>query len=73
MAAPKLSPYDIDQPAWQIVKAHYEKRLALLRSRLENPTWPIEQRTDLIARIDEIKDLLAIGQPEQKNVAGAGE
>lgn len=69
----KLTPYDVQQPTWQAIKAHYERRLALLRARLENPTWPADQRTDLIARIDEIKSLLEIGEPEQNNGAGAGE
>lgn len=69
----KLTPYDVQQPAWQQIKAHYEARLATLRAQLENPQWPADLRYPLVCRIDEIKGILAMGEPEQKNVAGAGE
>lgn len=69
----RINQHDANLGVWRQIREAYESRLEKLRAKLENPSWPAEQRTDLIARIDEIKALLSIDKSDESNVAGAGE
>lgn len=65
MKAPKLNQVQAHGDVWLLLKAHYEERLRSLRAKLENPNYPEAERTGLIHRIDEIKQLLSIGAKDE--------
>lgn len=67
----KLTPFEINTPLWVKLSEHYTPKLATLRLRLENPSTPDAERTGLAWRIKEIKDFLAMAEPEQKKGDGA--
>lgn len=68
----KLSSHEIATPLWQKLEAHYTPELAKLRARAENPRLPEAERIELLWQIHFIKNFLALAEPEQKKVAGAG-
>lgn len=68
----KLSEFDIQQPAWQRLKAHYEQRLVVLRGKLENPHTPDADRAGLVWQVHMVKGFLSHGQHDEQNAAGAG-
>ena len=67
-----LSPHEIATPLWQKLVAHYAPQLAAHRARLENPLLPEVERVALCYKIQSIKNFLALAEPEQKKVSGAG-
>jgi hypothetical protein len=62
----KLAPHEIATPLWNKLVEHYSPILAKLRTRLENPRIPESERTELCWRIHEIKNLLALAEPDKK-------
>lgn len=58
----KLTAHEVTQPLWQKVEA--ELRRLLEAARVENEQYlPIERTTQLRARINLLKDLLAMAVP----------
>lgn len=55
-----LDATDEASPCWQKLKAHYERRLADYRLRLEMPSLTDNESAVLRGRIAEVKALLAI-------------
>lgn len=58
---------------WEKLQAHYKPLLAKHRARLENPSIDDRERVALCWKIDMIKGLLALGEQDNKDVAGAGQ
>lgn len=67
----KLTPHEINTPLWVKLVEFYTPKLSALRTRIENPTTPDAERTALAWRIKEIKEFLALGQPEHGKGDGA--
>lgn len=69
---------DEASPCWQKLKAHYERRLADLRVRLEMTSLTDNESAVLRGRIAEVKALLAINNElpsiasQQERPLGAG-
>jgi hypothetical protein len=68
----KLAAHEIATPLWTKLVANYEPELARLRARAENPRMIEAERIELLWQIKFIKDFLALAEPEQKKVSGAG-
>lgn len=68
----KLAAHEIATPLWSKLVEFYTPELAKLRARAENPRLPEVERIDLLWQIKHIKDFLALAEPEQKKVSGAG-
>ena len=68
-----LSNMDIDTACWRKLKAHCNESLTEMRARLENPRIEESERVALCWKIDTVKGFLALGDPTQKDVTGAGE
>jgi len=68
-----LSNMDIDTPCWRKLKTHCVTELASMRERLENPRLDEGESIALRWKIDTTKAFLALGDPTQKDVTGAGE
>lgn len=69
----KLNPLDIRSQAWEKLLSHYKPILAKHRARLENPDIEERERIGLAWQIKVIKGLIAHGDLDAKNVAGAGD
>lgn len=66
-----LSPHETGSALWQKLEAHLNERLAKHRARLE--TRLIEADTvRLRGQIAEIREFLAMGQPERETETDAG-
>jgi len=68
-----LNNVDIDTPCWRKLKEHYSTELAEMRRRIESPRMIESERVALCWKIEMIKGLMALGDPVQKDVTGAGE
>jgi len=68
----KLAAHEIATPLWTKLVEYYTAKLAKLRARAENPRLPEKDRVELLWQIEFIKDFLALAEPEQKKVSGAG-
>lgn len=68
-----LTKHECQSEVWQKLMKHYKPLLAKHRARLEVPDIPESERIALCWQIQTIKQLIALGESEQKNVAGAGE
>lgn len=69
---PILNPNECQSETWQKLMKHYKPMLAEKRSRLEVPNIQESERVALCWQIDTIKKLIALGEPDVKNVTGAG-
>jgi hypothetical protein len=69
----KLAPHEIATPLWDKLERHYQAILAKKRERLENPRIGEQERLQLAWEIHTIKDFIALGKPEAKKEADAGE
>jgi hypothetical protein len=67
-----LTPHECQSETWQKLMKHYKPLLATYRNRLEVPSIQESERIALCWQIDAIKKLIALGEPDAKNVAGAG-
>lgn len=67
-----LTPFECQGETWQKLMGHYKPLLAKYRTRLEVPDIDERERIALCWQIDTIKKLIALGEPDGKNVAGAG-
>lgn len=65
MSEEVLSDLERKSAVWLKVKAYYEKRLATQRSKNDGDL-PAEITAKTRGRIAEIKELLALGEPQQK-------
>lgn len=72
MNKPILTKHECQSETWQKLMAHYKPILARHRQRLEVPDIPESERNALCWQIDAIKKLISLGEPDAKNVAGAG-
>lgn len=68
----RLTQYEIATPLWTKLVEFYTPELVRLRARAENPKMPEAERIELLWQIKFIKDFLALAEPEQKKVSGAG-
>lgn len=68
----KLNAHEIATPLWTKLVEHYTPILSKHRARLENPALAEHERVALCWQIKVIKDFLALAEPEQKKVTGAG-
>lgn len=57
-----LTPYDLTSPTWKTLETHLTARLDSLRQRNDG-RMPDAERGVLIGQIEEVKSLLALGQP----------
>lgn len=64
--------FECQQEVWQKLMMYYKPLLAKHRNRLEVPDIEERERIALCWKIDAIKELIALGEPDIKNVAGAG-
>jgi hypothetical protein len=60
----KLEEHEINSPLWQKLKTHYEAKLAALRAANDNDC-PDDATKRRRGRIQEIKNILSAGIPEQ--------
>jgi hypothetical protein len=67
-----MTPHECQSETWQKLMKHYKPMLAEKRARLEVPNILESERIALCWQIDTIKKLIALGEPDAKNVAGAG-
>jgi hypothetical protein len=67
-----LTDFERKSSVWEKLVAHYSEKLAKARQRLENPDIDERERIKLCWQIDTIKSLLALGEQDSKDVAGAG-
>lgn len=67
-----LTPFECQSETWQKLMRHYKPLLAKYRARLESPSTEERERVALCWKIDTIKQLIALGEPDEKNVTGAG-
>lgn len=68
-----LTDFERKSSTWEKLVAHYTPLLAKHRARLENPNIEERERVKLCWQIDTIKNLLALGEQDKKDVAGAGQ
>lgn len=68
-----LTSHECQTEVWQKLMTHYKPMLAKHRRRLELPEIEERERVALCWQIQTIKQLIALGEPDEKNVAGAGE
>ena len=68
----RLTQHEISTPLWSKLVEFYTPQLAAHRARLENPLLPEVERVALCYKIQSIKNFLALAEPEQKKVSGAG-
>lgn len=77
MATPRytqvLDQFETGSEVWQKVMARCAEDLIVLRTRLENPRAPMEERVQLAWQIDTYKKFMAFGYTSDKKGAGAGE
>ena len=66
----KLNAHEISTPLWNKLHEHYESRIAKCRARLE-ARCDEPETIRLRAQIAEIKEFLALAEPERRQVAGA--
>lgn len=69
----KLTKYEVQSEVWQKLMAHYKPLLAKHRNRLEVPNIEERERVALCWQIHAIKQLIAMGEPDEKNVTAASE
>lgn len=65
----KLTPAEAGTPLWQKLVEHYQGELAEFRRRLEEPNMEERVRVSLCWRIQMIKELIALGDPDEKERA----
>lgn len=68
-----LTDFERKSSTWEKLVAYYTPLLAKHRARLENPNIEERERVKLCWQIDTIKNLLALGEQDKKDVAGAGQ
>lgn len=62
----RLTEGQTNTDVWNAVRSHYLDRIASLRVKAENLGLSEQDRRDFLVRIDEIKRLLAAGEPVAK-------
>ena len=62
----KLSQHEIQTPLWAKLVEHHNEELRRMRARAEHPLCPNEERMGLLWRIYQIKEFLALAEPERK-------